>query len=87
MTEQEIKYIESARHSKLKKVHRLLAIIDRLDKQLTEIKEAGEPFSNIRERIYDHVSDDHVLMTWLSVTITAGTIRSLAEALKGVKDE
>ena len=68
-------------------VMKLWGIIDRLDKQLTEIVEAGEPFSNIRERIYDHVSDDHVLMTWLSVTITAGTIRRLAEALKGVKDE
>ena len=70
-----------------------LGIIDRLSKQLTEVKEAGEPFRKVAARIEAHLSDCWIIYSTSPlgdgeiVNLQVGDIRRLDKALKEVKDE
>lgn len=63
---------------------------NKLDKQLTELKEAGEPFEEFVKHFPqedDNSEATYVLYAGIETIITVGEFRRLAEALKEVKDE
>lgn len=68
-------------------VHDLIDIIDRLDTQLVEIKEAGEPFVEFGKH-FPQEDDDYeaayVIYAGSEAKLTAGNFRRLAKALKEV---
>ena len=73
-------------------VMKLWGIVDDLDKQLTEIVEAGEFIDELVQLAdkADKADDDYWLMDSYGGHISEveiGQLRRLAEALKGVKDE
>lgn len=105
MTEQDREYLETIR-GQLRcdrispgtvqwvnsEVWKLLAIIDRLDKQLAGLLEAGEPFGKLILKLsWDGgaVSDEteFCLLRSPVADFTAGQIRRLAKAMKEVKDD
>ena len=71
----------------------LVLLVGRLDNQLAEIVEAGEPFRKVAARIEAHLSDCWIIYSTSLlgdgeiVNLQVGDIRRLAEVLKGVKDE
>lgn len=94
MTEQERMEVEDTRNCGWESytnqaVMKLIEIIERLDKQLANLVEIGEPIG----RFVQHVSkkdDEHVLGTYALCpngnwrTLTLGNIRRLEKALKEV---
>lgn len=67
----------------------LFKIIERLDKQLTEILEAGGPFNKYVKQFMGlpDGTGDPGFYEGGEPLLTAGDFRRLAQAMKGVKDE
>jgi len=93
MTEQEKQTVKAAKEFGASDLTQdLVILIERLDKQLTEIKEAGKFIDELVQLANkaDKVDDDYWLMDCgggrLS-EVEIGQVRRLAEAMKEVKDE
>lgn len=70
----------------------VLGIVDRLNSQLADLKDAGEPFVKVAAHIESHLSDCWIIYSTSllkggeHVTLQIGNIRRLAQALDKIEE-